>query len=145
MNLLQKKEAYDNTHHFIGFDIIRVALGVILFMKGVHFVGDTDSVLAMIQNSPFTAWAIIIAHYVGFAHLVGGLCIAIGFLTRIAVLFQLPILIGAVVFINAPRGIYTVGSELEYSVLVLMLLVFFLIYGSGTLSADDMIAKNKER
>jgi uncharacterized membrane protein YphA (DoxX/SURF4 family) len=98
----------------------------------------------MIRNSPFTAWSVVLAHYVGFAQLVGGLCIATGLITRIAVLFQLPILIGAVIFINAPRGIYSVGSELEYSILVLFLLIFFLIYSSGPLSADAMIKKNKK-
>jgi len=56
----------------------------------------------------------------------------------------LPILIGAIFFINAPRGIYAVGSELEYSILVLLLLLFFLIYGSGPLSADDMIKRNSK-
>jgi putative oxidoreductase len=145
MNFLQKIENYGDTHHPMWLDIIRVSLGVILFFKGIHFVSDTTTLLEMIQNSPFTAWAVVLAHYVGFAHLVGGLCIAIGLITRTAVLFQLPVLIGAVFFINAPRGIYAVGSELEYSILVLFLLIFFLIYGSGPLSADAMIKKSKEK
>jgi putative oxidoreductase len=144
MNFLQKIETYGDTHHPKWLDLIRIGLGIMLFMKGVYFISDTEAILAMILNSPFKAWAVAIGHYVAIAHLVGGLCIMAGLITRIAILFQLPILIGAVFFINAPRGIYAVGSELEYSVLVLCLLIFFLIYGSGPISADAMINKSKE-
>jgi hypothetical protein len=52
-------------------------------------------------------------------------------ITRIAILFQIPILIGAVIFVNLPKGFFAVNSELGFSVLVLFLLVFFLFYGSG--------------
>jgi len=45
-------------------------------------------------------------------------------------------LIGAVFFINIPKGFIAINSELGFSILVLFLLLFFLIYGSGPLSED---------
>lgn len=142
MNILQKIEHYGDTHHPKWLDIIRAFLGILLLLKGIHFIRDTEALYEMLRSSLFTAWSVVLGHYVAFAHLVGGFCIAIGLITRIAILFQLPILIGAVFFINAPRGIYTVGSELEHSLLVLFLLIFFLIYGSGPWSVDAWIKKN---
>jgi putative oxidoreductase len=70
--------------------------------------------------------------------------IAIGMITRVAILFQLPILIGAVFFINPERGFYSENTELWTSLIVLFLLVFFLIFGSGKYSIDRLIRKPKK-
>jgi len=59
--------------------------------------------------------------------------------TRLAVLFQIPILAGAIIFINADKGLFTIHSELGLSILVLALLIFFLIFGSGKYSADSFM------
>ena len=48
------------------------------------------------QISPF-----VVAHYVVVAHLLGGFLIAIGLLTRVAVVSQIPVLLGAVFIVNA--------------------------------------------
>jgi len=61
--------------------------------------------------------------------------------TRLSALIQIPILIGAVI-INLSIGIFTPGSELVFSLLVLVLLVFFLFEGGGELSLDDYIKKH---
>jgi uncharacterized membrane protein YphA (DoxX/SURF4 family) len=95
------------------------------------------------RNSQFQWVSLGIAHYVAFAHLVGGLFIAMGLVTRVAILFQLPILIGAVFFINPQRGFYSENAELWSSIIVLLLLIFFLIWGSGKLSVDHLIRKPK--
>jgi putative oxidoreductase len=72
MNFLQKIETYGDTHHPKWLDLIRIGLGIMLFMKGVYFISDTEAILAMILNSPFKAWAVAIGHYVAIAHLVSG-------------------------------------------------------------------------
>jgi hypothetical protein len=56
----------------------------------------------------------------------------------LSALVQIPILIGAVI-INLSMGIFTPGSELVFSLLVLVLLVFFLFEGGGEFSIDDYI------
>jgi len=43
------------------------------------------------------------------------------------------------VIINASTGIFTPGSELIYSLLILVLLVVFLFEGGGELSLDNYI------
>jgi uncharacterized membrane protein YphA (DoxX/SURF4 family) len=144
MGKLQNLETWADQHHPKWLDIIRILLGVILFLKGVDFVRDTESLMNIMHNSKFPWVSLILAHYVAFAHLVGGLLIMLGLLTRVAVLFQLPILLGAVIFINAQKGFYSVNSELWFSLLVLLLLLFFLFYGSGPLSVDAVYKKYKD-
>src|SRR6185369_13810067 len=85
-----------------------------------------------------SAWLGIgfLMHYVMVAHFVGGLLLVLGFLTRIAALVQIPILFGAVFFVHQKDGLFALGQSLEFSALVLFLLVLFTIAGAGKLSLD---------
>jgi uncharacterized membrane protein YphA (DoxX/SURF4 family) len=74
---------------------------------------------------------LVLGHYVVFAHIIGGFLMAIGVLTRFASLIQIPILLGAIIFINTPGDVMKPYSELFLSILVLLLLIFFLIVGNG--------------
>jgi len=77
-----------------------------------------------------------------FIHLLGGFLIIIGLLTRWAVIVQIPILIGAIIFVNAKRGIFAGESELFLSILIFLLLVLFFIEGGEPLSLDNYFRKN---
>lgn len=133
--------SFKNRHHAI--EALRIFLGCLLFYKGFYFVENISAIYSLIEESmqisPF-----VLAHYVVVAHLVGGLMLAIGLLTRVAALFQLPVLIGAVVIVHARDILMVTSSELEYSLVVLVLLIVFLIYGSGRWSVDYLILKRKE-
>jgi putative oxidoreductase len=139
MNTLHKIEIWADAHHPFWIDFIRMGLGLFLVMKGIFFIQNTDALLALIKSPDHALWAAFIAHYVAFAHLVGGLIIAIGLMTRMSILFQLPILIGAVFYINLSRGVY--DSELWESLVVLVLLLAFLVFGSGRISVDRLVGK----
>lgn len=144
MNLTQdmhRIEHWANTHHPVWVDFVRMALGIFLFVKGVMFIQDTEALQNIMRNSQFQWVSFGMAHYVAFAHLVGGLLIAMGLVTRIAILFQIPILLGAVFFINPQRGFYSENTELWSSIVVLILLFVFLILGSGRLSVDNLISR----
>lgn len=143
MNLIQKVEYWGDTHHPKWLDILRITLGIIIFVKGIVFISDTNSIIRLLQDTRFqpNAWAII--HYVAFAHLVGGIFIAFGLLTRIFVAFQIPILIGAVFFVNLTNGLSYLNSELWVSIFVLLLLILFFIVGSGPYSTDDLIRRRR--
>ena len=72
----------------------------------------------------------------------GGILIATGLITRWAVIFQIPILLGAVFFVNLPNGFTPINSEPGFSIAVLVLLIFFLFYGSGDFSLDNYLKKH---
>ena len=142
MKLVSSIEHWADAHHPKWIDIIRIFLGVVLIAKGVSFLGNTELIVNMLSQSKVEFISIAIAHYVIIVHIMGGILIAIGLLTRVAVLFQIPILIGAIVFVNVAKGFFAINSDLPFSILVLTLLIFFLIYGSGPWSADNYIQKH---
>ncbi|GHA55547.1 DoxX family protein [Pontibacter akesuensis] len=146
MNLthdMHRVEHWADKHHPIWIDFLRVALGVFLFAKGFIFIQDTAALQAILRKSEFPWVSMGLVHYVAFAHLFGGLLVAVGLITRVATLFQIPILLGAVFFINPERGFYSENTELWSSIIVLALLIFFLIFGSGRFSVDRLIRKPK--
>jgi len=74
---------------------------------------------------------IVLGHYIVFAHIIGGILITIGLFTRFAALIQIPILLAAVIFVNARGEMLRPYSELFLSLIVLLLLIYFLIAGNG--------------
>jgi|SwirhirootsSR3_FD_contig_31_7835895_length_654_multi_2_in_0_out_0_2 uncharacterized membrane protein YphA (DoxX/SURF4 family) len=131
-------------------DLIRIYLGVALFFKGVYFMENREYLLKMMEDAGGWWFApAAIAHYIVPAHLVGGLMLALGLLTRVAALAQIPILLGAVFYVHMPRlsGLIqeTVGRQnLELSALVLFLTVLVLLHGAGRFSLDYLIGKRSE-
>ena len=142
MNYVQRIENWAEGHQAKWLGILRILLGLIIFLKGLFFIMNTDAILAMVANSAIDLYAVMLVHLVASAHLMGGILIMIGLITRIAILFQIPILVGAVAFVNAKTGFFSMQSELSLSIFVLALLVFFFLYGSGKFSIDEWMKKN---
>jgi len=147
MNIIQRLEHWGDTHHPKWLDIIRIFLGIFLFLKGLDFINNMDVLTNIMSNSQFLGSLSLglLAHFVVFAHIVGGLLIAFGLLTRIACLIQIPILLGALIFINSSAGILKPYAELWLSLLCLFLLVFFLIEGSGPISIDQYLRNHPDK
>ena len=120
--------------------IFRIALGIILFWKGISFIYDSSHLKSMMQSTGiglFDNNAQTFSFIIAYINLLGGLCIAVGLFTRWAALVQIPILIGAIIFVNSKTGMSFSNFELVLSVIVLILLIVFLIKGSGVISADE--------
>jgi putative oxidoreductase len=147
MNLVQRFEHWGDTHHPIWVDIIRMALGIFLCYRGYQFLqnmGDMQELMSSTMS--FSSFALVlIGHYIVFAHLMGGFLLAIGLLTRLACLVQIPILLGAILFINISGAIMQPYSELIVSVIVLVLLVYFMIAGNGPLSFEKFIDSENQK
>lgn len=143
MSLIQNIERWGEAHHPKWLDLVRAALGFFLFMKGVDFINNMEVLTGMMAKSDFLGSLSLglLAHYIVLSHLVGGAMIAAGLLTRLACLVQIPILIGAILFVNSNAGILAPYSALWISVIVLALLIFFVIVGSGPLSVDEWMRK----
>ena len=122
-----------NRHTYWPLDLIRMALGVFLFIKGINFMSDTQVLMNLFSPFQNMTGGMIIIHYVAPAHFIGGILIFFGLLTRWAIIAQLPILIGAVV-INFVGEMDT--SNLFMASITFLGCVFFLLYGSGKHSAD---------
>ncbi|WP_312137513.1 DoxX family protein [Sphingobacterium sp.] len=141
MNLIERIEHWGDAHHPRWIDFVRISLGLVIFAKGVSFIMDRDSVASLIEQTHFqlSIWSAV--HYVVFAHIVGGIFIILGLRTRLAVALQIPILVGAVFFVNITKGFSFLNSEFWLSLVVLMLLIYFFIVGSGPMSLDKEMDK----
>ena len=140
MAILHQLDKWSTTHPRLLL-LLRAALGIALTWKGISFMSDIMSLKALLAGSSFSFLPDWIALVITWIHLLCGFMITIGLFTRLSALIQIPILIGAVI-INASAGIFTPGSELIYSLLILVLLVFFLFEGGGELSLDDFVKKH---
>jgi putative oxidoreductase len=120
--------------------IIRVLLGLILFAKGITFIKDTSNLQYLLQRISIgvvdksSEW---IAFLITYVNLLGGLFIAAGLFTKSSSIVQIPILFGAVFFVNTRQSLNQSNLEMIVSGVTLILLIFFAIKGSGVLSADE--------
>lgn len=136
MNLIQKLEIWGDRHHPKWLDFVRIALGLFLCYKGVDFLMNMSLIEGMLSSRlSFGAFAIfMIGHLIVFAHVAGGILLILGVLTRFACLVNIPILLGAVIMYSFSKQVLAPYSEILLSILVLLLLGFFLIEGNGPLS-----------
>ncbi len=140
MGTIKSLNKWANAHTYYPLDLLRIALGVFLFIKGINFMSNVEILVELIKPLQSLAGDMMAVHYVAPAHFVGGILIAFGLLTRWAVVAQLPILIGAVL-INFLGEMNT--QNLIMSSVVLLLCLFFLLYGSGKHSVDYYLKMQK--
>lgn len=136
MTFLRDAAAWVDRHSEIVLDLVRVYLGIGLFVRGILFVTETKGIATLVDLSEFSLVSGLVAHYVTFVHLLGGLLLAVGLLTRISALLQMPILIGALFFVHWQEGLLSANQSLEFAALVLFLLVVVFLWGPGRWSAD---------
>lgn len=121
------------------FSYLRIFLGLYLCWKGIVFIRDSTMLEQLIGRTGlgvFSENSVILSFVISYLSLLCGLFIACGLWTKISSLIQIPILIVAVFFVNVHR-IDNGAFELVMSIITLLLLIFFAIKGSGTLSADE--------
>lgn len=170
MEITQKIENWASLHYPAWFDFVRMGLGVFLFVKGFIVLSQIESVQTFIANinalnGSNVNWnAQLLVQFIAYMHIIGGLFIALGFLTRIAIFFQIPILLGAVLLTmpgirmdannnTAQGGINFVWSEIALStstfewwtaLFTLILLISSFIIGSGPWSVDKYLEHYEE-
>ncbi len=147
MNMINQIEGWGNSHRPGFLDFFRIVLGIFITYKGVEFASNIQALEMTVQGLNMAYMGIVLAHYVIFAHLLGGPLIVFGVLTRIMCLIQVPILLGAVILVEAPKGFMSVGNHmgLELAIGVLIGLVVFVIFGAGKFSIDEKRRQEKAR
>jgi putative oxidoreductase len=116
-----------------GATVLRLFLGVIYLMHAylAAFVYGPRGMIAFqtAKGLPFPeigTWYLIVAHGLG------GICLLLGLLVRWAALVNLPIMLGAVVFVHLKQGFF-MGKEggYEYALLVLGATIAQAFLGAG--------------
>ena len=120
--------------------IVRIILGFILFWKGINFIRDSSDLQLMLQrmsigvidkNTEWIAFSYYLYKFIGRS------------LHRRRAFYKNFMCYPdshtycAVFLWNTKHGLNQSNSELVLSIIVLILLIFFAIKGSGVLSADE--------
>ncbi|MFC4141045.1 DoxX family protein [Pedobacter mendelii] len=139
MSALKKMQNWGDRNHPVWLDYLRILLGGVLVWKGIAFYLNIGAFSTLMHHAHLgTAVGIsIIAHLIIILHVIGGIAIVLGTHTRVFCLVNLPILIGAVFFINFSSGIFRPYAEIWLSVSVLIGLICFIVEGNGRLSVDN--------
>ena len=139
MSVITNIEGWGNSHRPGWLDLFRIALGAFITFKGFEFMFHLESLESTTEGINMYFSGAALAHYIIFAHALGGPLIIVGLFTRIACAIQIPILIGAIIFVNYQKGFLHIGShmELEISLIILAGLVVFMVVGAGKYSLDE--------
>ena len=121
--------------------VFRILLGILLFMKGIQFIYDNTPIQQALQKQTTLQEYTWLQTIIPWIHLLGGVFIIIGMFTRLAIVVQLPILIGAILFSQEKMSPIVFNSSLAYALIVLVLLLIFLFVGNGPISWKKMIDK----
>ncbi|GIX40312.1 MAG: hypothetical protein KatS3mg129_0045 [Leptospiraceae bacterium] len=136
---------YINLHKEELVDIIRIYLGFVFIIKGFQFFGDMDLLTKLIESTGLSMGIYTVlglSHIIIFVHIIGGLFLAMGFLTKITALLQIPIVLSAILFIHLKEGI--MSDSLHFALFVLLLSIVFALHGSSKLSIDYYLEHYKE-
>ena len=126
------------------FDLLRIYLGIALFLRGILFIADAGAFMALLaEDSGALLRSTVLLHYVALAHIFGGFMMTAGLLTRVAALIQIPILMGAVLVTDIQGGLTSGAQGFEIAALTLFLLIVIFLYGSGKWSSDYYLFKRQ--
>nr|WP_255404604.1 DoxX family membrane protein [Mucilaginibacter sp. MD40] len=115
-------------------------------LKGCAFLVNLNYLEKLLAGQELAALSTtlinVIMCYVVLVHLSGGALVILGLYTRLASLFQLPVVIAALFILKDLRSPF--NSDFWVSVVAALLLILFAIIGSGKFSADEYLATMKQ-
>ena len=125
----------------LSYPLIRFVAGAMMvphgYAKVFGGIEGTTKFFASVGLEP----ALILAWYVGLLELVGGVCVAFGFLTRFMSAQLVGLLAVATFYIHLPSGFLWVKGGFEYPLFWMVIMIAITIQGGGKLSVDNLMAK----
>ncbi|NOY43300.1 MAG: MFS transporter [Planctomycetes bacterium] len=134
--------------HLRPMDALRIYLGVALVIKGIYFIMNMNELEATLgdglgEAQTMIAWSVV------FAHVIGGACLFLGFVTRVASAANALVLLGAVVTAlttaTGEGSLLGTNVDFQFTSFVFFSLVLFVWRGSGPLSLDHLIRLDAEK
>ena len=83
MSVVTDVEKWGNNHRPGFLDIFRIILGIFITYKGLYFITHMDELRLTTSGINLYFASAALAHYVVFAHILGGPLIVFGIFTRI--------------------------------------------------------------
>jgi putative oxidoreductase len=135
---------YESLHPY-ALPLLRIVMGLTLFPHGAQkafgwFGGagfeKFTQIFDTVGYKPGAFWVTVVM----LTEMVGGLCLALGLFTRVAALFIVIFMINAVIFTSA-KGFFWTAGGLEYSLMIGIVALVFLIRGGGRYSLDAALGR----
>ncbi len=145
MSLMHQMNDWSSKHHPKWLVFLRVMLGLCLLIKGISFIQNDVLLSGVISQTSFIQNASWLTTLIPWLHLLGGIMILAGLFTRFSCLVQIPILLGAIIFVNVKQGLFAGGSDLLFSIIIFILLLLFFIEGGGPLSLDNFLRNHAKK
>ena len=120
MKFTNKLSLIERNYHPRWMVIFRILLGLMLFIKGIQFIQNKSILQKIIEENQRLQEYFWLQTIIPCIHLLGGVFILIGLFTRLAVIAQLPIVIGAVFFVNTKKWVFAGESELGFSIMIII-------------------------
>ena len=141
--LIRKLEPVYEALSPLAYPIIRFVAGAMMIPHGYSkIINDggierTAKFFASISIEPsvFFAW------YVGLVEFVGGLCVAIGLLTRFFSAQIIGVLFVATFFVHFQNGFLWVKGGYEYPLMWMVIMIAITFRGGSNLSIDNQLPK----
>jgi putative oxidoreductase len=118
-----------------GAMLLRLILGIVYVMHAylaAVVLGPAGMIDYQVKNGiPFPeigAWYLILAHGLG------GVCLALGLFTRWAALANVPVMLGALLFVHLKSGFWAHKGGYEYVLVLLVATLAVAMIGGGALS-----------
>ncbi len=128
--------------HLRPMDALRIYLGIALVIKGVYFImnmADLEATLGegLGQGQNMIAWSVV------FAHVIGGACLALGFVTRVSAAANALILFGAMIVAllgtAGDESLFGANVHFQFTSFVFFSLALLVWRGAGPMSLDHLV------
>ncbi|HEY7205080.1 MAG TPA: DoxX family protein [Methylomirabilota bacterium] len=118
-----------------GVTLIRLVVGAVYIMHAylaLAVFGPSGMIAYQVKNGiPFPE---IATWYLILAHGLGGICLVLGLFTRWAALANVPVMLGAIVFVHLKSGFWVHQGGYEYALVLLLVSLALAMTGGGALS-----------
>jgi putative oxidoreductase len=144
MNAVARIEDWADNHHPVWLDYLRIILGLLIIVRCFSFAANQAVVTNFLLSHRLEYLTFMGAQYLILIGIGGGILIAFGVLTRFAALINLPIVIGTLFFVHVRGGLTFLNSDVFISLAVLILLLMYLVFGSGIISLDSYFTTHND-
>lgn len=127
----------------LAYPIIRIAAGVMMIPHGYGKIFNEGGIerTAKFLSSLSLEPPIFFAWYLGLVEFVGGICVALGLLTRIFSAQLIGVLFVATFFVHFQNGFLWVKGGYEYPLMWMIIMIAITFRGGSNLSIDNQLPK----
>jgi putative oxidoreductase len=120
--------------------LLRLGLAIIFIYHGLDLVGGEGHNWGTTWNEHLPAAGQAV---VAWGELIGGLALAVGFLTRLAAAGIAIIMIGAIATVHWPHGFDVRHGGFEYNFAILVMCAALIVGGGGTWAVDRLFRRKR--